>query len=149
MTASTTTIVCADLDAFGDDFFNDRYYIQVLNDADGTDNEGVYRPITDYASATGTFTVEAFAANVEELDTILVLHESLVGRVLAHGTLTTSSATVPADTGRGEANDFWNGKLLCTTWRIKATRRWQYSLSPKELTSMRETSGRARPYIMQ
>jgi hypothetical protein len=32
--------------------------------------------------------------------------------VLARGTLTTSSATVPADTGRTEANDFWNGCYL-------------------------------------
>lgn len=32
--------------------------------------------------------------------------------VLASGVFTTSSATVPADTGRTEANDFWNGCYL-------------------------------------
>lgn len=34
------------------------------------------------------------------------------GTILARGTFTTSSATVPADTGRAEANDYWNGCLL-------------------------------------
>ena len=34
------------------------------------------------------------------------------GIILARGTFTTSSATVPADTGRTEANDYWNGSLL-------------------------------------
>lgn len=36
------------------------------------------------------------------------------GEILAQGTLTTSSATVPADTGRAEANDYWNGSWLMT-----------------------------------
>lgn len=34
------------------------------------------------------------------------------GIILARGTFTTSSATVPADTGRTEANDYWNGCYL-------------------------------------
>ncbi len=38
--------------------------------------------------------------------------ESLLSTVLAYGTFTTDSATVPADTGRGEGNDYWNGQLL-------------------------------------
>lgn len=33
-------------------------------------------------------------------------------KILATGTLTTSSATVPADTGRTEANNYWNGSWL-------------------------------------
>ena len=37
------------------------------------------------------------------------------GVILARGTFTTSSATVPADTGRTEANDYWNGCLLIPT----------------------------------
>lgn len=32
--------------------------------------------------------------------------------IIATGTFTTSSATVPADTGRAEANDYWNGSWL-------------------------------------
>lgn len=35
--------------------------------------------------------------------------------ILARGTFTTSSATVPADTGRTEANDYWNGCYLVPT----------------------------------
>lgn len=34
------------------------------------------------------------------------------GIILQRGTFTTSSATVPADTGRTEANDYWNGCYL-------------------------------------
>ncbi len=36
----------------------------------------------------------------------------LQGRVVGYGTFTTSSATVPADTGRTEANDYWKGHGL-------------------------------------
>ena len=35
--------------------------------------------------------------------------------VLASGTLTTSSASVPADTGRAEATHFWDGCLIRMT----------------------------------
>ena len=35
--------------------------------------------------------------------------------IMASGTFTTSSATVPADTGRTEANDYWNGCYLVPT----------------------------------
>ena len=40
---------------------------------------------------------------------------SLTKNVLATGTLTTSSATVPADTGRPEATHFWDGCLILIT----------------------------------
>jgi hypothetical protein len=36
----------------------------------------------------------------------------LQGRVVGYGTFTTSSATVPADTSRTEANDYWKGHGL-------------------------------------
>ncbi|MBI2020073.1 hypothetical protein HYS94_01500 [Candidatus Daviesbacteria bacterium] len=32
--------------------------------------------------------------------------------IVANGTFTTSSTTVPADTGRAEANDYWNGSWI-------------------------------------
>ena len=35
--------------------------------------------------------------------------------IIANGTLTTSSATVPADTGRTEADNYWNGSYLMAT----------------------------------
>jgi hypothetical protein len=78
-TASTTEIVVADLAGYGDDFFNNKYYMQILHNADsaGDAPEAQVRKITDYVSATGTFTVDAFSANVGQ-DLCVILHESLV-----------------------------------------------------------------------
>jgi len=75
MTASTTTIVCDDLKGFGDDFFNTDWVMVVAlnNNAHGSAPEGnAPRDIQDYDSATGTFTVAAFSANVEEDDKIII-----------------------------------------------------------------------------
>lgn len=55
--------------------------------------------ITDAGTATG----------FEEDGTGGRLWESLVA---VKGTFTTSSTTVPADTGRTEANDYWNGSVI-------------------------------------
>jgi len=101
MTASTTTIVCADLSGYGDDFFNDKYYMQVIKNANSVGNapETQVRQITDYVSTSGTFTVSAFGANVEENDEILVLHETLVtmGRNDTNNAISTSSVTANED----------------------------------------------------
>jgi len=80
MTASTTELVVPTLVGYGDDFFNNKFYIQILKNANSVGNapEIQVRKITDYVSATGTFTVDAFGANVEASDEIVVLHESLV-----------------------------------------------------------------------
>jgi len=74
MGASTTTIVCEDLYNFGDDYFNTDWVMIVFKNANSVGNapEGQIRDITNYVSATGTFTVTAFGANVEENDIILV-----------------------------------------------------------------------------
>jgi len=75
MGASTTTIVCDDLIGFGDDFFNTDWVMEVaLNDnSHGNAPEGnAPRDVQDYDSATGTFTVAAFTANVEEEDRVIV-----------------------------------------------------------------------------
>lgn len=80
MGASTTVIVCADLAGFGNDYFNNKFYIQILLNANSVGNapETQVRKITDYVSSSGTFTCDAFGANVEENDKIVVMHESLV-----------------------------------------------------------------------
>ncbi len=80
MSASTTTIVAAELAGFGDDFFNTHYSMQIIKDADGAGSapEGEIRQVTDYASDSGTFTTDAFSANVEEADEFLLLHNSVV-----------------------------------------------------------------------
>jgi hypothetical protein len=79
MGASTTIIDCLELAGYGNDFFNGKYWMQVLLNANsvGAAPEINYRQITDYVSATGVFTCTAFSANVEANDEIAVLHESL------------------------------------------------------------------------
>jgi len=52
-----------------------------------------------------------FAASITA-DVIAYLKGILASMTIAEGTFTTSSATVPADTGRAEGNDFFNGTLL-------------------------------------
>jgi len=80
MAASTTNIVCPNLIGFPDDKFTDWYWMKVLhnNNAPGTAPEEEIRRITDYVGATGTFTVNAFSANVEAKDLVIILHESIV-----------------------------------------------------------------------
>lgn len=77
-TASKTIIAIPDLAGYGDDFFNARYYMQVIKNANSIGNapDGEYRKITDYVSATGTFTTEAFSANVETGDEVIIIHET-------------------------------------------------------------------------
>ena len=76
MTPSTTTIVSKDLKGFGDDYFNTDWVMLVLynDNSHGAAPEGQVRDITDYVSATGTFTAVAFGANVEPDDVIMVAY---------------------------------------------------------------------------
>ncbi len=101
MTASLTTIVCNDLKDFGNDFFNEKFYVQILKNASGvgTAPELQVRKVTDYVSASGTFTVDAFTANVEESDEIGVIHESLItlGRGDSNNVFDSSSVTSNED----------------------------------------------------
>ena len=79
-TSSTTVVVIAALAGYGDDYFNDDYYMQILKNANSAGNapEKQVRKITDYVSATGTFTCDAFSAAIEANDICLILHESVV-----------------------------------------------------------------------
>lgn len=101
MGASTTAIVCADLAGFGNDYFNTKFYMQVLLNANSVGNapEPQVRQITDYVSTTGTFTVTAFGANVEENDKIVIMHESIVaiGRDDADNTFDSSNVVSNAN----------------------------------------------------
>lgn len=80
MAASTTTLVSDDLSGYTDDYFNNHFYAWVIKNASvvGAAPDGEKKLITDYASATGTFTTNAFSANVEASDVFLVVHESLI-----------------------------------------------------------------------
>ncbi|MBU1067112.1 hypothetical protein KKE60_04965, partial [Patescibacteria group bacterium] len=119
MTASTTTIVTDNLGTnLPDDIFNNEFWMQVIHNANnpGVAPEGEIRRITAFVGATQTFTVDTFSANVEENDLVCIFHESILPhQILGRGTLTTSSATVPADNARTEGNDYFNGCLLMPT----------------------------------
>jgi len=81
MAGSATTVVCAELAGYGNDYFNKKYHMIVLLNINSVGNapERTIRQVSDYVSATGTFTVTAFGANVEAGDKIAVLHESIAG----------------------------------------------------------------------
>jgi len=81
MTGSTTTIVSADLAGYGDDYFNDNWRLKVVKNTNsiGAAPSGEIRSITDYVSSTGTFTTDAFSANVEENDEILIVYKDTSG----------------------------------------------------------------------
>jgi hypothetical protein len=80
MVASTTSIVIDELAGYGNDYFNNNYYMQVIKNANSVGNapSGQIRKITDYVSASGTFTTDAFSANVEAGDNIVILHGSQI-----------------------------------------------------------------------
>ena len=80
MTGSTTDIYSAEFIGFGDDYFNTKFYVQVIKNANSVGNtpETQVRKINDYVSATGKFITDAFGANVEANDDIMVIHESIV-----------------------------------------------------------------------
>ena len=54
--------------------------------------------------------------------------------IMATGTLTTSSTTVPADTGRTEASNYWNGDILIPLTGAVA-------LQPRKIASFNNTGG--------
>ncbi len=118
MVASANTLVLTNLAGFNNDIFNNEFWIQVIHNADapGTAPEREIRRVTGYVGASGTFTTDAFTANVEANDLVCVFHESIMGiEILGFGTLDTSSATVPADSTRTEVDDYFNGCLLMPT----------------------------------
>ena len=73
--ASTTVFSVVGLAGFGDDYYNDEWWVQVVQ-ADAAAPEHEWREITDYVSDTGTFTVSpAFSQNIDVGDELLFIHE--------------------------------------------------------------------------
>ncbi len=98
------------------------YQAFVLRDAGGASAapQGELQEITAYTTATGVFATAAFTAAVAVGDEILILHPAIAAAlvasvVVASGTFTTSSATVPADNTRTEGANFFRGMLLIPT----------------------------------
>lgn len=78
-----------------------------------TDLKGVLQRIgADSANNTAATTLVDANDDGSLFERVEGLKDALI---LARGTFTTSSATVPADTGRTEANDYWNGCYLVPT----------------------------------
>ena len=115
MGASTTTIVSDDLVGYGDDAFNTGYQMIVLlsNATPGVPPEMEMRDITNYASDTGTFTVEAFSAQVKLNDLILIVSNAMASMVSAYGIADlNSTAALIRDSVRVEADNWWNGQQI-------------------------------------
>jgi len=118
--ASTTTPVVAELAGFGDDFFNEEYFMYVVKDAAGSGGnpEGEYRFITDYVSDTGTFTVNAFGTALASGDEIFVLHKSVVNdqnNVSYVGINTSASVnTLVINKLAGFGDDYFNNQWYLT-----------------------------------
>ncbi len=118
--ASLVTVITNNLQNVPNDLLEGQFYMQVLynTNAVGVAPEGETRQITNFVQggALQTFTVDGFSANVEGGDMVCIFHQSLLPtEILARGTLDTSSATVPEDSTRPEAADYFKGALLMTT----------------------------------
>ncbi len=118
--ASTITIITNNLQNVPNDLLEGQFYMQVLynTSAPATAPEGEYRQITNFVQggALQTFTVDAFTANIEAGDMVAIFHQSILpSEILARGTLDTSSATVPEDSTRTEALNYFRGCILMTT----------------------------------
>lgn len=116
---SVTDHLVSVLSGFGDDFFNDHFYMQVVH-AGGVAPEGEVRLITDYISATGFFETGAFTDAVEAGDLVAIIHQSLVAAVggtklIINDTALGSLMTIWDNTRLTEPADYWYGALvLCT-----------------------------------
>lgn len=79
--ASTTAHAIAQLIGFGDNFFNDEWFMYVSWDQGdaAAAPQGEVRQITDYATATGTFTTTAFTVATVNDDIVAIVHRSILG----------------------------------------------------------------------
>jgi hypothetical protein len=112
---STTEVAILGLAGYGDDFFNNQWYMQVLHNINSATNapEKEVRQITDYVSVTGTFTMTAFTAAVEAGDMCLILHESQVvlGRDDANNTFASTNVVANADGSVMERLEYLQGQV--------------------------------------
>lgn len=103
MAASTTAIISDDLAGYGNDYFNNHFYIWVIKNANsiGAAPDDEYSLITDYVSASGNFTVSGFSANVEANDVFLIIPSSVMSALdLIKGIYDTVNADlVTSETG--------------------------------------------------
>lgn len=116
MTSSTTILLVPDLAGYEEDIFNNKYYLQIIYNADAPAiaPENEIRQITDYASTSGTFTVAAFSGKVNAGDKIMVVHESAViaGRNDADNIFSSNNVASNRDGSLLERSEFIIDTLL-------------------------------------
>ncbi len=100
MGASTTVIDCLDLAGYGNDYFNNSWWMRVVKNDNsiGAAPTGEEREVTDYVSATGVFTCTAFSANVEATDEIILVYKNVAGMKYQEYTSGSGNWTCPLDT---------------------------------------------------
>lgn len=84
---NVTTFAASSLAGYSDDYFND-WYVYVVRDSAGAGAAPQGEPpsqISDYVSATGTFTHAAFTVPLAATDEILILH-STIGSIISSST---------------------------------------------------------------
>ncbi|MCK9474257.1 hypothetical protein [Sulfurimonas sp.] len=117
-TNSTTVVVISALAGYGNDFFNNQFYMQILHNDNsaGDAPEKEVRQITDYVSATGTFTMTAFSAAVEAGDLCLIIHESQVaiGKDDNNNTFASTAVVANADGSILERLEYIQGQVSGT-----------------------------------
>jgi hypothetical protein len=95
------TAVCSTLSGFGDDTFNNKYYIQIIYNTGGAgaSPEPKVRKITDYDATSGTFTFLTVTDATAVGDKILIIHESLaaIGRDGTDSNFDSGSVVADAD----------------------------------------------------
>lgn len=139
MTQSTTTIPVADLAGYGNDYFNTKFYLQVIknNNSVGNAPENEIRQITDYVSATGTFTTNAFSVNVQASDEIMILHSTIAS--LSSGSTTTIAGEynvfTKAVTSAANAGDVVIGTITSQACQIERVTLRSVTASQTDLTS--------------
>lgn len=121
---SAVSFASTDLAGFGNDAFVNTYMIFVFRDAGGgVAPQGEFRLCTAYVAATGTFTHEAFSANLAVGDKVILIHLSIIfPRLMAMGNITGDSVVQPVDNTRAEANQFFRG---CTLMMLTGPVRYQ------------------------
>lgn len=118
--ASLVTVITNNLQNIPNDSLEGQFYMQVIYNASApaTAPEGEIRQITNFVQggALQTLTTDAFSANVEAGDLVVIFHQSLLTtEIAARGTLDGSSATIPSDSTRVEGVDFFKGCIFMAT----------------------------------
>lgn len=103
--------------------FPNQQWVKVTQFEDANGDMSSKTSIYLYTESGGTVDAQTAVADFDNWRYFIgsgAIDQLLSTSVLASGTFTTSSATVPADTGRTEENNYWNGAILMPTTGVVA-----------------------------